>query len=180
MKYKKKPVQVEAIQYKGNNIDECAAFLNTCVINADKTITVHTLEGDMKANVGDYLIKGVAGEFYPCKPDIFEKTYTTADTDKPYINISVEAGKDRVECDINAALIDIVAMLTVFLKNIAETAPDKAMLPFMIALVEKTYTREMTPAQIADLQNEYAEAKASFAPDDKRDLIHELLKKEVK
>lgn len=39
------------------------------------SLTINTLEGDMQANVGDYIIKGVNGEFYPCKPDIFEKTY---------------------------------------------------------------------------------------------------------
>ena len=40
-----------------------------------KPITVHTLEGDMVANEGDYIIKGIKGEFYPCKPDIFKETY---------------------------------------------------------------------------------------------------------
>jgi hypothetical protein len=39
------------------------------------TVTIHTLEGDMKANHGDYIIKGVKGEFYPCRQDIFEQTY---------------------------------------------------------------------------------------------------------
>ena len=56
MKYRKKPVVVEAYR-------------------TDKEIIIHTLEGDMKANVGDYIITGVNGEQYPCKPDIFEKTY---------------------------------------------------------------------------------------------------------
>ena len=56
MKYRKKPVVVEA--YK-----------------TDKEIVIHTLEGDMKASIGDYIITGVNGEQYPCKPDIFEKTY---------------------------------------------------------------------------------------------------------
>lgn len=56
-KYRKKPVVVEAYQ-------------------TDKEIMIHTLEGDMKASVGDYIVTGVDGEKYPCKPDIFEKTYT--------------------------------------------------------------------------------------------------------
>jgi hypothetical protein len=55
-KYRKKPVVVEAYQ-------------------TDKEIIIHTLEGDMTASVGDYIITGVNGEKYPCKPDIFEKTY---------------------------------------------------------------------------------------------------------
>ena len=59
MKYRKKPVVIDAYQ-------------------TDKELTVHTLEGDMKANVGDYIITGVNGERYPCKPDIFEKTYEPA------------------------------------------------------------------------------------------------------
>lgn len=55
-KYKKKPIIVEAYQ-------------------TDKELIIHTLEGDMKANVGDYIITGVNGEQYPCKPDVFELTY---------------------------------------------------------------------------------------------------------
>ena len=55
-KYRKKPVVVTAYQ-------------------TDREMIIHTLEGDMKANVGDYIITGVNGEQYPCKPDIFEKTY---------------------------------------------------------------------------------------------------------
>ena len=60
MKYRKKPVVVEAYQ-------------------TDKEVIIHTLEGDMKANVGDYIITGINGEQYPCKPDIFEKTYEPVD-----------------------------------------------------------------------------------------------------
>ena len=55
-KYRKKPVVIEAYQ-------------------TDKVLTIHTLEGDMKASPGDWIITGVDGEQYPCKPDIFEKTY---------------------------------------------------------------------------------------------------------
>ena len=45
----------------------------------DGTLTIHTLEGVMRASVGDYVIKGVNGELYPCKPDIFKKTYDVVD-----------------------------------------------------------------------------------------------------
>jgi hypothetical protein len=55
-KYRKKPVIIEAEQ-------------------TDKEIIIHTLEGDMIASIGDYIITGVNGEKYPCKPDIFHKTY---------------------------------------------------------------------------------------------------------
>ena len=56
MKYRKKPIIIEAYQ-------------------TDKEIFIETLEGTMKVNIGDYIITGVNGEQYPCKPDIFEKTY---------------------------------------------------------------------------------------------------------
>lgn len=59
-KYRKKPVIVEAYQ-------------------TDKKITIHTLEGDVFASIGDYIITGVNGEKYPCKPDIFKKTYELVD-----------------------------------------------------------------------------------------------------
>lgn len=76
MKFRKKPVVIEAIQYKANNITEIHNFVKKHLVrNEDKTLTIQTLEGNMKASVGDYIIKGVNGEFYPCKPDIFEKTY---------------------------------------------------------------------------------------------------------
>lgn len=76
--YRKKPVIIEAIQFNGKNQTEIFAFTGAKEISEgllDKFITIHTLEGDMKASIGDFIIKGVNGEFYPCKPDIFEKTY---------------------------------------------------------------------------------------------------------
>lgn len=84
MKYRKKPVVIEAVHYTGDNTDEVAAFTTGKV---EKTllpgperglhqgIKIHTLEGDMTASVGDWIIRGVKGEVYPCKPDIFEATY---------------------------------------------------------------------------------------------------------
>lgn len=78
MKYRKKPVVIEAIQYTEDNIEELFAFVNTAFVGA-KGFIIPTLEGDMIASRGDYIIKGVNGEFYPCKPDIFEKTYEAVD-----------------------------------------------------------------------------------------------------
>lgn len=80
MKYRKKPVEIEAIQWEGSieSEDEIMEFMgvNELEVNDMETsITIYTLEGAMKAQVGDYIIKGVKGEFYPCKPDIFEMTY---------------------------------------------------------------------------------------------------------
>ena len=85
-KYRKKPVVIEAIQYIGlENIDEVQKFVGdnlTIYTNKDNfpiALYIQTLEGDMCASYGDYIIKGVNGEFYPCKPDIFEKTYEKVD-----------------------------------------------------------------------------------------------------
>lgn len=80
MRYRKKPVEIEAVQYTGKNYTEIMIFVkNSCYFGpyADGTheLFIRTLEGTMHASVGDYIIKGVDGEFYPCKPDIFEKTY---------------------------------------------------------------------------------------------------------
>ena len=86
MRYRKKPVVIEAIQWTGENQREMFDFLT----NGEKKdeymeafgeggLVIKTLEGNHLANIGDYIIKGVAGEFYPCKPDIFEKTYEVAE-----------------------------------------------------------------------------------------------------
>lgn len=86
--YRKKPVVIEAIQYKGHNIDIIRKFLGDNIVSEEydtdvsKTypteIQIRTLEGYMYASLNDYIIKGIKGEFYPCKPDIFYKTYDPA------------------------------------------------------------------------------------------------------
>ena len=84
--YRKRPVAIEAMLWDGTSIDELQEFLdgyshNFSSIPTDRKnsdgylVHINTLEGVMTANVGDYVIKGVRGEFYPCKPDIFEATY---------------------------------------------------------------------------------------------------------
>jgi hypothetical protein len=80
MKYRKKPVVIEAEQFTEENKDRAFNFV-TCNHFADRgvgnkpIIIIQTLEGEMKAELGDWIIKGIKGEFYPCKPDIFEATY---------------------------------------------------------------------------------------------------------
>ena len=74
-KYIKKPVTIEAIQQLGTNLSEIDDFVGGSIANKGITLVIHTLEGDMEASIGDYIIKGVKGEFYPCKPDIFLATY---------------------------------------------------------------------------------------------------------
>lgn len=74
-KYRKKPVVIEAIQWNGSNFKEIKDFCKKSIIDQNLNLLIETLEGDHYAKEGDYIIKGVNGEFYPCKPDIFEKTY---------------------------------------------------------------------------------------------------------
>ena len=76
-KFRKKPVVVDALQWLGLNTDEAVAFAGEalCQGNDEYKLGINTLEGTMFANVGDWIIKGVKGEFYPCQPDIFEDTY---------------------------------------------------------------------------------------------------------
>ena len=92
MKYTKKPVIIDALRWNGKNhrwmfvilshYEVTNEFMSTSgenfYIDHDKIeggLIIKTLEGEHLASIGDYIIKGVKGEFYPCKPDIFEQTY---------------------------------------------------------------------------------------------------------
>ena len=76
MKFRKKPVVIDAIHFFGNDA-ECLTFCPIARDPIDKkpNLIIPTLEGEMLVSIGDWIIKGINGEFYPCKPDIFEKTY---------------------------------------------------------------------------------------------------------
>ena len=80
MKFRKKPVVVEAMQFTNETKNQVFNFV-ACNRYADfdnkynPILVIETLEGNMVASLGDWVIKGVNGEFYPCKPEIFEKTY---------------------------------------------------------------------------------------------------------
>lgn len=83
-KYRKRPVVIEAQEFKGSSTHVWAIngwikngeYIDPTIVTCDITsMTIDTLEGAMIANPGDYIIKGINGEFYLCKPDIFEKTY---------------------------------------------------------------------------------------------------------
>jgi len=76
--YRKKPVVIEAKQYDGSNGMEIDTWSQGVVRVWGAVLVISTLEGEMRARVGDWIIKGVAGEFYPCKPDIFDQTYEPA------------------------------------------------------------------------------------------------------
>lgn len=78
MKFRKKPVVIEAIQFTGSNPAEICRFMGAGEWEEDfldAGLEIKTLEGTMKASPGDWIIRGVAGEYYPCKPDIFAATY---------------------------------------------------------------------------------------------------------
>ena len=84
-KYRKKPVEIEAVLLTSDTVMDVIGFLCPDVMAVDHSLlntireqeylTIKTLEGNMRASFGDYIIKGVAGEFYPCRADIFEQTY---------------------------------------------------------------------------------------------------------
>ena len=88
MQYRKKPVVIEAIQFLGENMEAVDDFMNgvasaaspnTNVQHGFQTnparVVIQTLEGLMYGDIGDWVIRGIKGELYPCKPDIFEATY---------------------------------------------------------------------------------------------------------
>lgn len=93
--YRKKPLEIRAFQLTRNIIDQIAVgllcidgvILGSCPEGATPHyLIISTLEGDMRANIGDYIITGIKGEVYPCKPDIFEASY------------------DEVKCSINICI----------------------------------------------------------------------------
>jgi len=90
-KFRKKPVVIDAVQFDGANL-QAATKIEEFVgkklqweywlKEGEMSCIIPTLEGEMTASVGDWIIKGVKGEFYPCKPDIFEVTYEPAEPQK--------------------------------------------------------------------------------------------------
>lgn len=82
MKFRKKPVVIDAVQWTGRNFEEIVAFTASAgppgTIGQDfmkDELEIPTLEGEMIASMGDWIIKGIKGEFYPCKPAIFDASY---------------------------------------------------------------------------------------------------------
>lgn len=86
--FRKKPVVISAVQWTGQNLTDIKTFVGDTLTYTltegvwqqgvglpNVQLQIRTLEGDMHVSIDDWVIKGVNGEFYPCKPDIFEKTY---------------------------------------------------------------------------------------------------------
>ncbi|QHC81198.1 hypothetical protein [Lacticaseibacillus paracasei] len=97
MKYRKKPVEIEAVQFADDpdtliKINDVLGLdpVNVSYVGPDNPVLkIPTLKGVMTAQVGDYIVKGVHGEFYPCKPDIFEETY------EPSIGLPIDISKAK-------------------------------------------------------------------------------------
>lgn len=126
MKFRKKPVVIEAVQWNGDNLDEIKEFVSdnleefyeeSISVDGDLVkifshIEIRTLEGDHICTIGDYIIKGVNGEFYPCKPDIFEKTYNVVKEKRYLHDLSKEeliSYIERIqECQLTVEEIDYI------------------------------------------------------------------------
>lgn len=122
MKYRKKPVVIEAVQFV-DNVSEVINFVGAknLGIIGDQFI-IQTLEGDMLASKGDFIIKGVNGEFYPCKSDIFKTTYTDADMPTTSLNeLSIDVHKNAVEHGWWDSEREIGTILMLIVTELAET-----------------------------------------------------------
>lgn len=75
MRYRKKPVEIQAVHWTGDNLHAIGDFCGDHIVFNNDGLWIKTLEGPMHASINDYIIRGVKGEFYACKPDIFEMTY---------------------------------------------------------------------------------------------------------
>lgn len=101
--FRKKPVVIQAEAWMGTTEQHKRLFEDGIIkheITKDGSCIIPTLEGDMKCNLNDWIIKGVNGEHYPCKPDIFEKTYdvVTGDQGSPKRVLSEPANHTLIEC----------------------------------------------------------------------------------
>lgn len=132
MKYRKKPVVIEAIQWNGRNAREISTLVapgdpNRTMERAIDSLAllIHTLEGTMQADVGDWIIRGVKGEVYPCKPDIFAATYEPADSVSLNENgVEVVAALIRESSDllVDQSIEVATAVLTAYFKGASAKA----------------------------------------------------------
>lgn len=105
--FRKRPVEIRAIQWDGTNLFDVVSFMSGPPelkgIGQDKWeqytdlvrlsgLKIKTLEGEMSASVGDWVIRGIKGEFYPCKPDIFAETYESAEVQPAMARVALPLG----------------------------------------------------------------------------------------
>ena len=118
MRYRKKPIVIEAIHLEDNMTPALAAEwcggkpAGVGDLSAKQWIEISTLEGVMKAEYGDWIIKGVKGEFYPCKPDIFEATYVAVDeSEEKLLNTPVLKHRDGSFSYLTKEGLDLLSAL---------------------------------------------------------------------
>ena len=160
-KFVKKPVVVEAIQYNGINITEVESFLVSKLPTVwssveDTQLIIPTLEGDMKVSKGDYIIKGIKGEFYPCKPDVFKSTYNVVEDN----NGILSEGEKRVRTTFNVLsleTVDIAKQLMAEAINLL-SRDQNDVASYYYDSINTTQYRELS----ADYQREVATAKTKI------------------
>ena len=121
-KFVKKPVVIEAIQYNGENIEAIEDFVGkklSTVMASDVYVKliIPTLEGYMKASKGDYIIKGIKGEFYPCKPDIFKEIYSLVTEKSTVEKNELTFGEKAVGLPFNPSNDDKVSLAKQLIAN---------------------------------------------------------------
>ena len=153
-KFVKKPVVIEAIQYDGANIEAIENFVGkklSTVMSSDVDVNliIPTLEGDMTALKNDWIIKGVKGEFYPCKPDIFKQSYNMIKEN----NGILSEGEKRVRKSFNPSALKRVENF----KSITASAIDE------IAEVERRVkSASKDNPELGDFLRECATAKTAL------------------
>ena len=153
-KFVKKPVVIEAIQYNGENIEAIEDFVGkklSTVMASDVYVKliIPTLEGYMKASKGDYIIKGIKGELYPCKPDVFKSTYNVVEDN----NGILSEGEKRVRKSFNPSALKRVENF----KSITASAIDE------IAEVERRVkSASKDNPELGDFLRECATAKTAL------------------
>lgn len=128
MKFRKKPVVIEAIQWTGDNSSEVLRFMFPD-IEPDATAsveTIQTLEGKLHVTVGDWIIRGVKGELYPCKPDIFAATYEPSEIE------SDESGYDPIHTYFGLSYSNYLVMP----RSVLQSMPRGWQVRFVAALNE--------------------------------------------
>lgn len=111
--YKKNPLIVEAMLFEIENLTEAVDFVGSSNFDIHDVISIKTLEGWMTLNPGDYIVKGIEGEFYPCKKSIFEKTYT---------EVGEEPGTER---DCHSCILSVAK------KVLSRDEPDRIVAKYM-------------------------------------------------
>ena len=150
----KKPVVIEAIQYDGINITEVEDFVGAKLPSVwlsveDTQLVIPTLEGDRKVSKGDYVIKGIKGEFYPCKPDVFKQSYNMIKEN----NGILSEGEKRVRKSFNPSALKRVENF----KSITASAIDE------IAEVERRVkSASKDNPELGDFLRECATAKTAL------------------